>query len=258
MAEKKSLIIELGEKDLTNDELFIRKGVASIPEDTKVIIDETHVAILLQNGVALETLKPGSYVVQDKKSLFAKPDKLGTFRLELFYISKTAKVRILWGTPTLFDIHDPINQVPAKIGANGEIEIRVKNPRQFYIELVGSNKKFSVDDLKERLRDVILSRIEPTIINYVEFESIELERLNEERLAIARFIQKDLDNELSLNYGLEVSKVIVNSINVSERDNMKLSEKITKQNVCPRCGFILSRGSKFCNNCGARLDGDIQ
>ena len=256
MADKKSLIIELTEHEASNDELFIRKGVSSIPEDTKVIVDETHVAILLQNGVALETLKPGSYVVRDKKSLFSKPDKLGTFRLELFYISKTAKVRMLWGTPVLFDIQDPINQVPAKMGANGEIEIRIRNPRQFYIELVGSNKKFTIDDLKERLKDVILSRIEPTIINYVEFESVELTKVNEERLAIARFIQKDLDKELSLNYGLEVSNVVVNSIKVDIKEE-KLSDKITKKNVCPRCGFILSTGSKFCNNCGARLDGNI-
>ena len=256
MAEKKSLIIELSGDDISNDDLFIRKGIKSIADDTKVIIDDTHVAILLQNGVALETLKPGSYIVQDKKSLFSKPDKLGTFRLELFYISKTAKVRMLWGTPALFDIHDPVNQIPAKMGANGEIEIRVKNPRQFYIELVGSNKKFTIDDLKEQLKGVILSRIEPTIINYVEFESIELEKLNEERLALARFIQQDLNQELSLSYGLEVSKVVVNNINIAERD-LKLSEQVTRKNVCPRCGFIISRGSKFCNNCGAKLSGNI-
>ena len=256
MAESKSLIIELKGNDISNDDLFIRKGVKSIPEDTKVIIDDTHVAILLQNGIALETLKPGSYIVKDKKSLFSKPDQLGTFRLELFYISKTARVRMLWGTPALFDIHDPINQTPAKLGANGEIEFRVKNPRQFYMELVGVNKKFTIDDLKEELKGVILSRIEPTIVNYVEFESVELEKLNEERLAIARFIQQDLNNELSLSYGLEVTKVIVNNINVAERD-LKLSEQVTRKNVCPRCGFIISRGSKFCNNCGAKLSGNI-
>lgn len=252
MAEKKSRIIGLQELELTNDDLFVRKPILGNLEDTKVIIDETHVAIILNNGMALETLRPGMYPIVDKKSAFSSKSQ-DSARLELFYISKTAKVRLLWGTPALFDVHDPITNVPVKMGASGEIEIRILNPRQFYVELVGANKRFTIDDLKERLKDVILSRIEPTIVSYVELNEVPVDRIGEEKLSLANYIQKDLKKQLGLNYGLDVTYVSVNNINVNEKYKAKVTQKLINQNICPKCGFKLVDGSKFCNNCGTKV-----
>ncbi len=252
MAENKVRIIGLKELELTNDDLFVRKPISGKLENTKVIIDETHVAIILNNGVALETIKPGLYTIQDKKSLFSSHDD-NQVRLELFYISKTAKVRLLWGTPALFDVHDPITDVPVKMGASGEIELRIKNPRQFYIELVGADKRFTLDDLKEDLKDVILSRIEPTIASFVAINEVPIDRIGEEKLAMAKYIQKDLKKQLGLNYGLDVTYVSVNNVNVSEKYKTKVGTVRQRQNVCPNCGFKLQEGSKFCNNCGMKV-----
>ncbi len=251
MSDKRTKIFGLKELELTNDDLFVRKPITGNFDDVKVIIDETHVAIVLQNGIALETYRPGMYSIDNKKSAFSKSiDE--TLRLELFYISKTAKIRVLWGTPSLFDIHDPNTDVPAKMGASGEMEIRVLNPRQFYIELVGANKKFTVEDLKERLKGLILARIEPTVNDFIESERVSLDRLGEEKMSIANKIKKDLAHELGLNYGLEVSNFIVSNINVVEKYKDKVSIK-QQEAKCPRCGSLLTPGSKFCNNCGARV-----
>jgi len=251
MADRRQKIIGLKELELTNDDLFVRKILSGDISNTKVIIDETHVAIILKDGMALETLHPGIYPIQVKKALFS--GSIDTQRLELFYISKTAKVRVLWGTPALFDVHDPISDVPIKMGASGEIEIRIKNPRQFYVELVGANKKFTVDDLKDRLKGVILSRIEPTITSFIELNEVHIDRIGEEKLAMGNFIQRDLNKQLSLNYGLEVSSAIVSNVNVNEKYKNKISAKLEKDGKCPRCGYKNEIGSKFCNNCGARL-----
>ncbi|MBE5762745.1 MAG: zinc-ribbon domain-containing protein [Clostridiales bacterium] len=253
MIDKRTKVIGLKELELTNDDLFVRKSITGISEDSKVIVDETHVAILLKDGIALETLRPGIYPIYSKNTLFSKSTKLDTTRLELFFISKTAKVRILWGTPALFDIHDPISGIAAKMGASGEIEIRIKNPRQFYIEVVGSNAKFTVEDLKERLKGVILSRIEPTISSYIEVDEVPLDRIGEEKLSIARYLQQDLKRELSLNYGLEVSNVIVSNVNIADKYKEEAATKLRGEMACPHCGVKLVPGSKFCNNCGMKV-----
>ena len=138
------------------------------------------------------------------------------------------------------------------MGASGEMEIRVLNPRQFYIELVGANKKFTVEDLKERLKGLILARIEPVINNFIESENVSLDRLGEEKMNIANHIKKDLAHELGLNYCLEVSNFIVSNVNVVEKYKDKVSIK-QQDAKCPRCGTLITPGSKFCNNCGARV-----
>ena len=254
MIDKRTKVVGLKELDLTNDDLFVRKTITDISEDSKVIVDETHVAILLKDGIALETLKPGIYPIYSKKSLFEKSTKKDTTRLDLFYISKTAKARILWGTPALFDIHDPLTGLAGKMGASGEMEIRIKNPRQFYIEVVGVNTKFTIDDLKDRIKGLLLSRIEPTISAYIEAEEIPIDRIGEEKLAISKYLQQDLKRELSLNYGLEVSSLIVSNVNISDKFKEQVASKLSGNNlVCPNCGMKLVPGSKFCNNCGMKV-----
>ena len=248
-----SKVVFLNKSEISNDDLFIRKSISSINSDSKVIIDETHVAIVLKDGIALETIKPGVYKLQDKNSPFSI-EKQDPSRIEFFYISKTAKVKVLWGTPALFDIHDPITDNPAKMGANGEIELRVKNPRQFYLELVGVNKKFSIEDLKERLKGKILSYIEPCILEYVAVNEVPLDRIAEDKMAMSYEIRQSLDKALYREYGLEISSFLISNVNISDRYMDKSKAARTKQDVCPRCGHIIIAGSKFCNNCGARVE----
>ena len=252
MAYRKSKVIGLDELDLTNNDIFIRKDMSKFGEDSQVIVDETHVAILLKNGIALETLKPGIYPIFDKKSLFSRSADIS--RVELFYISKTAKLKVLWGTPALFDIHDPITDTPAKMGANGEIEIRVKNPRQFYIEIVGTDKKYTTSDLKERLKGRILSLIEPNIIEYVAVNSIALDKIAENKNDLAYYVQKQIGKVLSHDYGLEVSSLIISNVNIGDKYIDKSKVRLSsKEGCCRECGAKLVEGSKFCSNCGARI-----
>lgn len=249
-------IIKLDDNELANDDIFVRKTISKLKEDSKVVVDETHVAILLKDSIALETLKPGYYPIIDNKGLFSKGQELRNIKLELFYISKTAKIKILWGTPVLFDVHDPITDSSAKMGANGEIEIRVKNPRQFYLEVVGTSKVFSVEDLRTRIKGKLLGIIEPTIADFIEENNIPLTRVSEEKLELSRYLEKVLYKVLSKEYGLCVDSLIVSNINISSSDLEKsqipsASSKAVK--VCPSCGLVLTAGSRFCNNCGVRV-----
>lgn len=254
MIRRDSKIIGLKELELANDDIFVRKLITGLDVDSQVIVDETHVAILLKNGIALETLKPGIYPIFDKKVGLNKNEKVAQFRVELFYISKTAKLQMLWGTPTLFDVHDPITDTSAKIGASGEMDIRVKNPRQFYIEVVGSNKTFKLEDLKERLKGKILSMVESLVPDYLEKTNTSILRISEEKLELSKFLQTKIAKMLSREYGLELSSFTVSNINVADKYKSQVSVSMSKTNkMCPNCGFELPENSKFCNNCGIKV-----
>ena len=79
-----SRLIGLNDTELSNDDIFVRKTLDRARDDSKVVVDETHVAILLKEGIALETLKPGVYPIVNKGTLFQSSEKLSSIKIELF------------------------------------------------------------------------------------------------------------------------------------------------------------------------------
>ena len=71
---------------------------------------------------------------------------------------------------------------------------------------------------------------------------------------MSKYLQQDLKRELSLNYGLEVTSLIVSNVNISDKFKEQVASKLAGDSlVCPNCGVKLVPGSKFCNNCGMKV-----
>ena len=126
--------------DGNNEELFKRFSVTDLPADAKIIVPETHNAILLKDGMMMDTLNSGSYDIFDSKKKKHDPN----ITVEVIYMSKTAKLKVNWGTRTQFDLRDTETDVPIKVGAHGEFEVQICNPRKAYLELIGVIRKFAL------------------------------------------------------------------------------------------------------------------
>ena len=82
----------------------------------------------------MDTLNSGSYEVFEDKSR----RKCKNSAVEVIYLSKTARLKVMWGTKTRFDFRDPETDVPVKLGAHGEFEVQISNPRKAYMVLIGA------------------------------------------------------------------------------------------------------------------------
>ncbi len=260
---KKIDIIGLDELELTNNEMFVRKSVNDMSVNSRVIVPETHNAIIIKDGQMLETLSAGSYPLFDKREGMFKNEKIGAFSVELIFVSTSAKLQVLWGTRNLMDIRDPLTGLSLQMGASGEFEVRVSNPRKFYKELVGADKCFSIDSLKQRLQGKIISVIEPAIAKTMRERNLSYCDIAEHKIALAEGVLPVMQEMFDSEYGLEMVSFFISRILVPDECKQKIDEAIAngtvnplKQNVekvCSKCKKIFYGDENYCSNCGTKL-----
>ena len=217
MAKKeKTTVIGLDELELTNNDLFVRKDVIDLDKDARVIVYDTHTAILLKDGRMQETLESGDYPLFDKKRGLFRTEKAQTFALQLVYISHTARLQVYWGTRSQFDMRDDETGIPVRVGASGEFEVRVKDPRKFYLELIGADKHYTLENLKERLQGRMINIIEPAIATTMREKKISYCLIAENKQINAENVFPKLKQMFLDDYGLEMVSFIISKIIIDE------------------------------------------
>ncbi len=241
-----------------NDELFCRESADALHAKAQVIVPETHTVLLIKDGVVSEALAAGRHDIFDTENgLFRLKKDSDVASVDFVFVSKTAKLPMLWGTSSPIKTRDPITDVPVSIGINGELEFRVKTPKMFYLELVGADTEYSVDKLKKRLLSRLMSVIEPGIASIMRSERISYTEFTERKADISARLKGKLEEFFASEYGLELCSFSVNGAIISDADIMAIEKKRDElgvgRKVCKKCGANVAVDAKFCPECGSVL-----
>lgn len=241
-----------------NSELFCRESADELHASAQVIVPETHTVLLIKDGVVSEALGPGRHDIFDTENgLFRLKKDSDVASVDFVFISKTAKLPMLWGTATPIRTRDPIAGVPVSVGINGELEFRVKTPKQFYLELVGADTEYSVDKLKKRLLARLISVVEPVVTEVMRAERLSYTEFAEKKLVISQRIKAGIESIFADEYGLELCSFTVNGAIISDADIMAIERKRDELGktgkTCRNCGAAVTADAKFCAECGAAL-----
>ncbi len=242
----------------SNSELFCRESADSLHASAQVIVPETHTVLLIKDGVVSEALGAGRHDIFDTENgLFRLKKDSDVATVDFVFVSKTAKLPMLWGTATPIKTRDPITGVPVSIGINGELEFRVKTPKQFYLELVGADTEYSVDKLKKRLLSRLMGIVEPTVAAVMREQRISYTEFAENKQKISKLLKPKLDDFFASEYGLELCSFSVNGAIMSDADILAIERKRNAMGVgaavCSECGAAVPDNAKFCMQCGASL-----
>ena len=234
-----------------NTELFKRISADGLEPDARIVVPETHNAIFIKDGILMDTLQSGSYEIFEEKS----KRKCKNVSVEVIYLSKTARLKVMWGTKTRFSFRDPETDVPVKVGAHGEFEVQISNPRKAYMVLIDAEDEYTVQDLKERLATRMLSKVEPAIAGAMRSGGLTFDRMSEHKDEIAQSVLPVLSKMFEEDYGLKMFSFTIASVVISDEDIAAIEE--ARKNVshraagiCPYCDAPYSAGDKFCSACG--------
>lgn len=236
-----------------NDKLFCRIPINALAPKLTLIVPETHNAILIKDGQMLQTLSSGKYLLSDFVDLKTEIDCV----LEVLFLSKTAKLKLLWGTCQKTELFDDTLNESFHAGLSGDFEVQIGDPRKCYLYLVGASNDLTAEELQERLRSNVVSVVELVILDYLKENHVPFNQIASHKKAMSQKILTVLSHKLQSEYGISVFSFNIANIIIDSDDYQRLSSfsKPTKSAFCANCGAEILDGTKFCSNCGHKIGG---
>ena len=245
-----------------NKQLFNRHKIETLTPKLTLLVPETHNAILIKDGQMLQTLSSGKYLVSKFVDIKSEMDS----NLEVLFMSKTAKLNLLWGTAQKFLMYDANLQENYRVGMSGDYDVQIGDPRKCYLYLNGADNDLTTADLQDRLQTTVVSVVENVVVEYVSAQEILFNQVTVKKREISAKVLTKLNQKLMGEYGIAVYSFNIANIIIDDADYAKLSgnfkggakpaaPKSVGAVYCPDCGEELNANAKFCNNCGRKVGG---
>jgi membrane protease subunit (stomatin/prohibitin family) len=156
--------------DDTNNTLVYRfeRFQNEIKYGAKLIVREGQAAAFVNEGKLADVFGPGTYTLQTQNlPILAtlKGWKYGfesPFKAEVYFVSTRQFTDLKWGTMNPIIVRDP-EFGPVRLRAYGAYTMRVKDPATFIREIVGTDHRFTTEEIVAQLRNVIVAEFADAI-----------------------------------------------------------------------------------------------
>ncbi len=214
---------------------------------TQLIVHESQEAIFFMNGQALDLFGPGRHTLETQnipgigKALNRTTDGETPFHCQVYFINKTVKMAVKWGTDTRVRYIDPTYGVPLDIGASGEMNLMVSDGRKLLIKLVGSmdgiywehldhpNKvetaggrayvpKGAAQSLQASFRPLISTAVKTNLTTCIKANNINILEIDESLEILSDKLKGAILPGFE-EYGLTIPEFYVTTVSLPEDDN---------------------------------------
>lgn len=216
--------------DGANEEMFKRVCVDDYDADAVMIVPDTHYAVTVKDGRFQDVKDSGSHDLFDvKKGAFGKVKKVGSHTVDIIFMSKTYRLKVLWGTKNKFDLRDPISDVMIKVGACGEFTVQICEPKKAYERFVGTLKEYNSEDLKEYLANELMIEIKTALAKTMIEKKLSYDRLSEYNKEIGDSIKGIIAKWFEKEYGLKLYNFLISTILISDDDKAKIEAELERR-----------------------------
>ena len=190
--------------DDSNDTLVYRyphQG-KEIISGSQLTVRESQVAVFVHLGQIADIFAPGKYKLETKNlpilsglgSLFYQ-GRESRFKAEVYFVNTKQFTNQKWGTSSPIPLRDPDFGV-IRIKAFGTYSFKVHDAGVFMKELFGTNSTFTVDNINNYLKSMLLSSVTDTIAES-KVSALELSaNLNEFNGMASNNVRESLTNRL--------------------------------------------------------------
>lgn len=201
-------------------------GGKEIISGSSLTVRESQVAIFVHLGKIADVFGPGKYKLETKNlpilsglgALFYQK-KQSRFKAEVYFVNTKQFTNQKWGTSSPIPLRDSDFGV-IRIKAFGTYSFKVNDATVLLKELFGTNSKFTVEDINDYLKSMLVSTITDTIaeakVNALELAS-NLQEFND--MCMSNVKQKF--NAM----GLDIVNFIIESISFPESVEKAIDER---------------------------------
>lgn len=205
---------------------FPEVGVADLRIGSQVIVREAQRAVFFRDGHALDVFGPGRHTIVTANipllvDLIGKAFNDRTpFTAEVYYVSMKEFADRKWGTPQPIIVRNPgMGLGVALLQGFGSYSIQVSDPQQFVTQLVGAQGAYRMSDIENRLRTMLLSKLQDVLGETgAKHSVVEMIGLTEEIGAAVR--AKSQDDFLAI--GLTLKSFYIGNLKPSDKSAEEL------------------------------------
>lgn len=201
---------------------------------SQLVVHESQEALFFANGQALDLFEAGRYTLKTQnipliRTVINIPTGGKTpFHCEIYFINKTHQMAIKWGTDSQVQYMEPTYKFPLQIGLSGEMVLSVDDSRKLITYIVGTEKVLTQNNLVQKFRAVLMSKIKPYIgktMQEADFTIFETDsHMDEISTSLHYLLKQDF-----IEYGLTLEHFYVT--NIAKPDGEEAYEKFKNLHI---------------------------
>jgi membrane protease subunit (stomatin/prohibitin family) len=233
---------------------------------SQLIVNQGQEAQFFRGGAALDLFGPGTHTLQTGNlpilgSLINLPFGGKTpFTAEVYYVNKTARLDMKWGTHSPMLLEDPKYGLIMHVGGYGSIGVTVEDTRLFVSQLIGAAPAGATVDYKlvsSYFNGLLNTSVKSLVAEWMITNKATFLELSANLKQLSEAAQKAISEEYK-RYGVEVKSFYIMNLAPQDEEIVILQEQKAKSardlvDVCPHCGAASPAGRAFCGSCGKRL-----
>ena len=196
-----------------------------IKNGAQLVVRQSQAAVFVNMGKIADQFAPGMHQLSTRnlpvlstlmgwKYGFDSP-----FKSEVYFVNTRNFTNLKWGTRNPIMVSDP-EFGPVRLRSYGTYVVRVSDPTRFIQEIVGTNGIFSLQEVSEQLRNLIVTRF----ADLLGKSKIPVLALAGNYNELSRFLTDQIAPEFR-EYGLEVTKLLVENISLPQEVEQALDKK---------------------------------
>lgn len=220
---KKNAIASVIEYEGDNTTFIWKHPLEDFNTGSQLIVHESQEAVFFMNGEALDLFGPGRHTLETqnlplvRKFFGATTGGVTPFHCEVYFINKTEQMSIKWGTDSKIEYIEPIYKFPVKIGASGEMSLRVEDSRKLLVKLVGTEKTLTQQVLVQKFRAFLMTRIKAHLASQIKKQNINIFEIDENLVSLSEQLHEIFKPDF-LDYGLALERFFITTMVKPEDD----------------------------------------
>ena len=158
---------------------FPETGAGDFRIGSQVIVRESQSAVFFRDGKALDNFGPGRHTITTANipfliDLIGKAfNERSPFTAEVYFVSMREFPEQKWGTPQPILVRNPgMGLGVALLQGFGTYSFQVNDPQQFVTQIVGATGAYSTRDIKNRMRSMLLSKLQDLLGETTEASNV--------------------------------------------------------------------------------------
>lgn len=238
-------IIDRIKHDASSEDLLVWKFPSEeLALGSQLIVSQSQEALFVKRGQALDVFGPGTHTLSTGNlpilnNIINLPFGGKTpFTAEIWFVNKTIKRNLKWGTPSPIPILDPRFNYFINVRAFGMWGIRIDDSKTFVNQIVGTMQKADNDMVVDYFIGEINQKLSNSLVNMFTSKNISIVEINGHLNELSKIVLAEIVPEF-LRFGIEIISFNIERINIPEDDQKKIQEVMGKRMEMEQLGQVV-------------------